>query len=78
MNPCWIGTVFFFGCHLDIYDEDFTLFDVSWVWLINNIFIFDTIRVDISCNNFHTTLIVLAFYLKIQGQNTKTNTFIPR
>ena len=40
--------------HLGIYNEEFTLFDTSRVWVFDGFFLLDTIRVYIPCTNFHT------------------------
>ena len=37
-----------------IYDENFTCFDISKVHIFEENLVFNTIRVYISCKNFHT------------------------
>jgi hypothetical protein len=49
----WLATMCDLSC-ISFYNEDFTYFDMSWVWVYGGIRVCDTIQVYTPCKNPHT------------------------
>lgn len=54
IDQCWNGIVVLFIYCLNMYDENFTIYDIGRVWVSKGICVFETRRTYIPFKNLHT------------------------